>query len=131
MIPQRTGQDTDVWTCGCSIFDGPCDAHSVVLVVRDGAAVRTADQLLVEFLADAHSLDTQCLSAYGWDVFDRARAALLGESWFDDDGLRDEVTSVVYQVEEVLLSGDWWVTWSDGYVIRRVLDNCPLVTDLE
>lgn len=118
--------------CDCSDEYGPCEAHGVTLVQREGASTRTADDLLVTFLEDARDIDPSCLAPYGLDVLARARQNLndnesLGVAWFSNDeegaALHDEVRSVVDQVESHL---DAVTYWEDGYRIVRMSEDCPL-----
>ena len=117
--------------CECSEEYGPCVQHGEVLAQREGASVRTADELCVMFILDALSCGAE-LSPYGADVLARADANLAanersGVAWFsnDEDGqsLADEVRSLVDQVESTL---DAVTYWEDGYQIVRLSDDCPL-----
>lgn len=119
--------------CDCTEEYGPCEGHGVVLAQREGASLRTADELCVLFLDDALSIDPACLSPYGLDVKTRAEAALEAShdahlsSWLDDADLSDELRNVVGQVESYL---DAWTFWDDGYRIVQPSSDCPLLDAL-
>lgn len=124
-------------TCGCTDEYGPCDAHGDILIVRDGASVRTADESAVLFIEDACSLGA-ALSPYGDDVLKRANEALeanrsqaSGVAWLDDEGLHDEVMTVYGQVETELATLGIYTYQQDGYWMVRPSEDCPLTQDGE
>lgn len=93
------------------------------VVVREGAAARTADELLSVFLGDAQGLGVE-LAPYGKDVESRVDAALdanrlYGAAWLPEDAeaLRDELVTVADQAEAALCELGYSVEWEDGYVI--------------
>jgi len=112
--------------CECGEEYGPCEEHGTVLAQREGASLRTADELLSVYLHDARSIDPEVLSPYGLDVLARADAALDGPaSWLDDSELADELAGVAWQVESALDADTYW---EDGYIIVRVTGG-PLADD--
>lgn len=107
--------------CGCSEDYGPCEEHGDVLAQREGASLRTSDELALTFIGDALGVGGE-LSPYGRDVYDQAGEA-LSDGWVDNGDLADELHELVRQVEASL---GYWVTWDDGYRIVRVLPGSPL-----
>lgn len=113
------------WDCECSEDFGPCEAHCIVHAQREGAAVRTADELAYVFIADmidiAAATDGKYggeLGAWGADVYARAGAALADGGWIGDDGtLADELHDLVTQIES---QTGLWVTWDDGFIAAQV-----------
>lgn len=103
--------------CECSEEYGPCESHCDVLAQREGASLRTGDELIALYLDDALSIDPECLSPYGRDVKARVDAALAESSWLDDSDLGDELYSVRDQVESSL---DAVTYWDDGYRIVKI-----------
>ena len=109
--------------CGCSEDYGPCEQHGTVLAQRDGAAVRTADELARVFIDDATDIGAE-LSSYGADVVAAADAEFAtGERWLTADA-GEALLDLVHQVEATL---DAWVIWEDGYCIVRPSADCPLL----
>lgn len=100
--------------------------ESDILVVRDGAALRTADELSRLFVSDAVDCGAE-LSPWGLDVlarFDRmSETSDYGTTWlpqtYEGETLRDELGSLVDQVEADLGTLGLAVDWEDGYVIRQ------------
>lgn len=107
--------------CGCSEEFGPCEEHGSVLVVREGASVRTADELALCFIGDALVLGAS-LSAYGRDIYEQAGAALTEPcSWIEDPDLAQALHDLAWQVEcSGEMPDDLMVVWDDGYVIYNV-----------
>lgn len=105
----------------------PCEAHMQVIVAREGASLRTADELTLQFIEDA--LDTARaesepidLAPWGHDVLGKARTALADESWLEDRDLGDELRELANQVESELSGlahGGLAVHWDDGFLIYR------------
>lgn len=97
-------------------------------MIRDGAAVRTADELVLTFVGDAVSvLGDDALSPWGREAVEAAEAALeaardshSGVAWFreEDGGVRDDLQTVANQLESDLWTAGYAVEWEDGYVIR-------------
>ena len=113
-------------TCAdCSEDEGPCEAHSEILAQREGASLRTGDELALVFIEDALGIDPEVLSPYGQMVYGEAREALASERHIEDPETADALSDVVHQVEAYL---GLWVTWNDGYVIARVTGG-PLADD--
>jgi hypothetical protein len=121
--------------CDCSEEYGPCEDHSELLVSREGASLRTADELLSVFIDDAAILGAE-LSPYGKDIVFRADAAMAVEgpmsNWLPEteDGyeLRDALATVANQVETELYTLGYLVYWEDGYRIVKVTGG-PLAED--
>lgn len=116
-------------TCNdCSEEYGPCEAHSELLVSREGASLRTADELMVCFINDATQLRVE-LSPWGNDVLTRANKALkdnesMGVAWLPDTpeghALRDDLNTLQWQVETELATLGMSVYWEDGFRIVRI-----------
>lgn len=111
----------------CSEEYGPCELHGETLVQREGASLRTADELLVLYLDDMASIGQGELSPYGADVLARAESALeaarsphSGTAWIEDLDLVDELHTVVNQVES---ASDYLTYWDDGYRIVRPCED--------
>lgn len=109
--------------CVCSEDYGPCEDHSELLIMREGASQRTADDLSAQFIHDAWGCGAE-LAPYGRDVLARVDARLaqtrrMGVAWLDDESLCDELSSLVSQVESSL-PDHVRADWDDGYLIRRI-----------
>ena len=129
-------------SCGCTEEDGPCETHGTVVVQREGASTRTADELLLVYVEDAslilHDAGTE-LTPWADDVIHRAHGALDTVDEFTHtaslpastygERLRDELVTLADQVECDLSTMDapHFTYWDDGYRIVRVLEGCPLV----
>lgn len=118
--------------CECSEDYGPCEDHSEVLAQREGAAVRTSDELLAVFVGDVMAIlasetgraedllpggsarETaadywrECPNG-GWAPYDNRETYSLSKALAD---ARD--------VAESLLPADVYAWWDDGYVIARL-----------
>lgn len=113
--------------CDCSEDFGPCEQHCEVLVSREGASLRTSDELLSVFIEDAVALGA-ALSPYGKDIQFRADAAMYVpgpmSNWLPDNEegyeLRDALQTVANQVETELYTLGYSVYWEDGYQIVRI-----------
>ncbi len=118
-------------TCGCTDEYGPCEEHGQVLVQREGAALRSADQLALQYIDDVVQLDgvSKVLSAAGLDTVRRAEVDLgmTGESWFSDADLSQEVHDLVHQVENNI-GPDYQTYWDDGLRIVRITGG-PLMDE--
>ena len=119
-----TTSQTGSVPCECSEDFGPCEDHSTVLVMRDGASMRSADELCELFVMDAVQLGAE-LSASGRILMAEVAAdfAATGESWLSDPDLADALRDLTNQVESDLYTVDAihpWVTWEDGYVVNNV-----------
>ena len=111
-------------TCECSEEYGPCELHAETLVVREGASLHTADELLAIFIRDAVDLGAE-LSPYGKDVLSRVWSALsanesMGVAWLEDESLQDELATVSSQLETTLYTLGFSVYWEDGYRIVKI-----------
>lgn len=117
--------------CDCSEDFGPCEDHSTVLVVREGASTRTADESALQLVEDLRDCGVK-LADDDSAEFDRLTSALedsrdahSGVAWFDVDSDRDSARELADRIEQ---SADGlWVSHDDGYVIARPHDDCPLV----
>jgi len=97
------------------------------MVSREGASLRTADELLSVFIDDAVGLGAE-LSPYGKDIVFRADAAMQVEgsmsNWLPDteDGqeLRDALATIANQVETELYTLGYSVYWDDGFRVLKV-----------
>lgn len=113
--------------CECSEEFGPCELHLELFVSREGASLRTADELLSVFIDDAVTLGAG-LSPYGKDIVFRADAAMTVDgpmsNWLPDteDGyeLRDALQTVANQMESELYTLGFSVYWDDGYRIIKI-----------
>lgn len=117
----------------CTEEFGPCENHCEVLIVREGASLRTADELTVQFIDDAVSLGAE-LSPWGKTVLQRAKKLLadnesMGVAWLpegpDGDEVRDDLDTLTWQVEANL---EPMVYREDGYRIIKITGG-PLAED--
>lgn len=114
--------------CDCTDEYGPCEQHCETLVIREGASLRSADELTLIYLDDALALDPECLAPYGQSVKAEAEAPEAWDgSWLKDPDLADALRDVAWQVESYL--SPLWTLWNDGYVIVRPSADCPLIQD--
>lgn len=101
------------------------------VVVREGASLRTADELVIQYVIDARDLGAE-LSPYGTEALSRLSLALAAEydacmsSWFSDREDADEARMLASQVETDLCTLGLVTTWDDGYTIRP---ECPVCHD--
>lgn len=121
--------------CECSEDYGPCEEHGIVLAQREGASLRTADELAAVYIGDVLSLiDNAANEASAALSTARANAERYwavcpngGWAPFDDDdyslgeALQDSVTAC-----ETYAPG--WTFWNDGFRIVRVTGG-PLIDD--
>lgn len=115
------------FTCDCSEEFGPCEDHSELLVSREGASLRTADELSVLFIQDAVSLGVE-LSVWGKETLGYAQGDLsdnesMGVAWFSDneaERIQDEIGTLQWQVESELATLGYSVYWEDGFRILKV-----------
>lgn len=120
-------------SCECSEEFGPCEQHCEVLVSREGASLRTGDELAVQFIDDAVSLGVE-LSPWGKSVLQRAKKLLadnesMGAAWLpegtDGDEVRDDMQTLEWQVKAELEPA---VYREDGYRIVKITGG-PLAED--
>lgn len=122
--------------CACSLDEGPCYDHLDVEVLREGASLRTGDELLLTFLEDASELidwdrrgpsDPTRLSV---DITIEAchedLAVQVPARWLANDERREELEDQARRVEDLVTTQGFYVLWDDGYVIGRPTDDCPL-----
>lgn len=123
--------------CGCDTDELlPCETHMDILVSREGASLRTADELGVQFIHD-------CLANFMPELldhvhgergeFDRISAALedardphSGCAWLENDDDREALHDLERLVEARLPEGIQ-VLWQDGYLIYQITGDSPLV----
>lgn len=115
------------WMCDCSEEFGPCEDHCEVLVQRDGASSRTADDLAhtliydlialaesenVGLIMDTRHYETLAWIEEGWD----------GAGWLDDADKSDALYDLARTVEgNALAAMDGVSVWhDDGYRITRL-----------
>jgi hypothetical protein len=121
---------TETGQCECSDEYGPCEAHGETVVIREGASLRSADELCHEFLGDVASV----LRSWPSDEYREAETRLgnaLADSdgsWFDDPDDADECRDLVTNGEAALGDAGYMVIWDDGYRIVRPYAWCPLLT---
>lgn len=132
----------ETWKCDCSEDYGPCEDHGTLVVIREGASTRTADELLLVYVEDAslilHDAGTE-LTPWADDVIHRAHSALdtvdefTHTAWLPastyGERLRDELVTLADQVDADMTTMDapHFTYWEDGYRIVRVADDCPLL----
>lgn len=107
----------------CEVCGESAEHEHEAVVIREGASLRTADELLECFVSDAIDLGAE-LSPYGAESLRLAREALendrsarSGVAWIESDDVREGLADLAWQVEADL--SDYCVVWEDGYVIYR------------
>ena len=133
-----TERDSTMEACECSEGDGPCGGHSDVLAQREGAAVRTADELCAVFVGDVAAYladagidpDAGMLAAMAdadayWTVCPSGGWAPVEDP--DAYSLSEALADAVRFAEQALPSGVC-VWWEDGYVISRITGG-PLLDE--
>jgi hypothetical protein len=110
--------------CECSEDFGPCEQHSEVLAQREGAAVRTADELAAIFIGDVEAL-RPTVRVYEAD-FETARD-VAAEYWeqnpnggWAEPELSEALSDSIYAGEWMLAELGLSVYWDDGFVIYRI-----------
>jgi hypothetical protein len=104
----------------CEVCGDPlADGHThVAVVIREGAALRTAEELLLQFLTDSaelsHDADLTRIAAEAWRDHE---ANLVGEAEALDDAC--------FQAEAILGGQSFAVVWNDGYIIYDDLKVIP------
>jgi len=121
-------------TCDCDDEYGPCEQHCTLLVSREGASLRTADELALVRVHDC----VECgavLSSRDTAELKRLERALAeaydphtGTAWFYEPADAEATFDLADRAEgsmpdHVRLYAD------DGYVIVRLHDDCPLLED--
>jgi hypothetical protein len=125
---------TDGGECTCTDEYGPCEFHGETLVIREGASLRTADELGVEFLSDTAAV----LGAWPSEEFERETLRLgnaladnrseMGTAWFRDAEDGDALGDAIGQAESALSAAGLSAYWEDGYRIIRITGG-PLAGD--
>lgn len=124
----RTYSVTETGRCECSDEYGPCEHHGETIVSREGASLRSADDLCHTFLGDVASV----LGSWPSDAFREAETRLgnalhdSGGSWWNDPDDADECRDLVTNGEAALGDAGYSVYWEDGYRIIRITGG-PLV----
>lgn len=105
--------------CECSEDFGPCELHCEYLVTREGASLRTADELCLLFLEDAGSLEPLAIPMSARELVLECEEDMQesGSSWLTDVDLADALRDTVQVVESRMTHS---VYWEDGYVILTV-----------
>lgn len=93
------------------------------VIIREGASLRTADELGVLFVEDAVSLGAE-LSPWGRTTLDRLNALLSewrdpqsGTAWLPESDDREDLYALQSQMETELYTLGYVVEHEDGYVI--------------
>jgi hypothetical protein len=91
-----------------------------VIITRDGASSRTADELMAVFIMDVDDLRGEGLRtpAMGQDM----ELAAKVEGWLDDPDDSQALHDAVMDWEGYLSEAGYSVAWDDGYVIWRVAE---------
>lgn len=117
--------------CECNEDDGPCESHMETVVMREGASMRSADELSALFVDDAVSIGAE-LSATGEAMQRELNDTASWEgSWLRDPDTADAMRDLTNQLESdiaTLDDGPFYVRWDDGYVIYKITGG-PLATD--
>jgi hypothetical protein len=122
---------TDDGECTCSEEYGPCEFHADTLIVREGASLRTADELGHEFLTDVAAVLGAWPSDDYRDAATRIGNALadnrseMGTAWLpatetDSYSLADLLADTQSAAESALSAAGLSVYWEDGYRIMRI-----------
>ena len=130
------------WDCECSEDFGACENHRDVLAQREGAASRTADDLVFVFLEDVLVIaDAREEGTDAPTQLEGLRESVTywgdDEKWTDNYGcrwVREELTAEGIQIADEIMLGEsvladlgLSVDWDDGYVISRYHADCPLL----
>ena len=120
--------------CECSDEYGPCEIHGITLCQREGASLRTADELALQFVADAYDViaaadadipGTNPQLRKLKEIYDHHEAKLWCNDWLvdgdDSQALHDDVLMV-----ESWLPDETVCYWEDGYRIVKLTSDCPL-----
>lgn len=109
-----------MYDCGCSEEYGPCEEHADVLVIRQGAALHTADELSLLLVSDLIDCGVK-LSEIDMVTYSYLDDALTNA--YDNDA--QDASDLAQMVEQD--SDGLWIAHDDGYVISRPHDDCPLL----
>ena len=93
-----------------------------VLVIREGGALRTAEELACTYVSDAEDLGVN-LSEWARVILDSSAVKSALGRWKatdEDMQLRFALETLVNQVEEDLGMLGIDTEWNDGYVLRKV-----------
>lgn len=122
---------SDAPACDCSEEYGPCEDHSELLVSREGASLRTADELTMVLISDliacgaVASTDDLEEIARLENALENERSPVSGCAWFDDScalvaPIDAEIAYDIAQTLESTLPDGIQVYSDDGYRIVRV-----------
>lgn len=120
-----------MYDCGCSEEYGPCEGHADVLVIRQGAALRTADELSLLLVSDLIDCGVKLseidMATYSYldDALTNAYDPHTGLAHFADENDAQDASDLAQMVEQD--SDGLWIAHDDGYVISRPHDDCPLL----
>lgn len=113
---------TEHGTCDCSEEYGPCEWHGENVITREGASLRSGDELGHLFLSDVAS----ACQAWPSEEF-RSEEIRLGNAladsggtWFDDPDDGDALQDMIRTAESFLSDHGLSVWWQDGYRIARI-----------
>jgi len=129
--PHRPRFTESRWECGCVLSDvnddETCEEHRHTPVIREGASLRTGDELLEVFVIDAADLlgdgDLPAAWAVVLEACDEDHA--VHGAWLGNDDLREELEEIKRHAEGQLVNAGWTVDWDDGYVIWRPTTDAP------
>jgi hypothetical protein len=116
--------------CGCSEEYGPCEQHGDTLVNREGASLRTGDELTLLLVSDlkdcgvALSEDEAAALARLEQKLEADRSPHSGVAWFSDQGDAEAAQELSQAVEGK--ADGLMVIHEDGYRIVRPHEDCPL-----
>jgi hypothetical protein len=100
----------------------PCEAHSTAVVIREGASMRTGDELSECFVLDALDLGAEMPEC--WEsLWAEIQEALRHDSWIGDIDLGGTLSDICTLSAEWLRSvegHDYLTRWDDGYVIYDI-----------
>lgn len=125
------------FACGCHLSvhdeDRYCENHTHIAVQREGASLRTGDELGRRFLEDTIDLLTGP-ATLGVFVMPRDLTVCIEQldedfadaGWLDNDDLREEMVEHERHLEGELASHGWSVEWDDGYRIWRPTGDNPV-----
>lgn len=117
---------SDDFGCECSEEYGVCELHGEVLVQREGASTRTADELIRVLCHDLVALGAE-LSPWGAEVLARAdEYAYQPYLDDDDDDYVGAFAALVTLADQLEVDSGLSVFMDDGYRIVRPSVDCPL-----
>lgn len=121
--------------CDCSEEYGPCERHSTLLVVREGASLHTADELTLILAADCVECGAVLSADHAAQLAELNKRAKIdrdphsGCMWFTDPDDSESAQLIADTAESNLPDGIALFA-DDGYRIVRVSEDCPLREDV-